>query len=352
MPTIKEVARKAGVSVGTVSNVINGSPAVRPALRERVLAAIRLLDYHPDHVARSLKTRQTRMLGMVIPDITNPFFPEVVKGAQTAALRHDYMLVTFNTDDRVDLESQVLSVLRERKTDGIVLVTAPSRGEVTHIRQTLAGGVPIVCLDRLPPGISVDCVSVDNAVGSRNCVSHLIAMGHRRIGIITGSLELQTARERLSGYKQALREARIPFDPALVRKGDFRSDTGYRVSVEWLTHAGAPRPTALFVSNGMMALGVLRALEELHLRCPEDMALAAFDDLVQAAVFRPHLTAVAQPAYEMGYQGTELLIKRVSGAMRDPKPVAIRLATQLRVRESTLGARPAPDDAALAASVP
>lgn len=337
MTTVKEVAKRAGVSVGTVSNVLTGTTAVSSALRERVLAAVRELDYHPDYVARSLKLRHTMMLGMIISDVTNPFFSSLVRGAEDAALERNYLLLTFNTDDRVEREKRALEVLRSRKADGILLVVAPQSGEYTHISETLTLGTPVVCLDRVPPHLKVDSVTVDNVQAARDCVCHLIERGHRRIGIITGSRELQTARQRLQGYEKALTEAGIPLASELIREGTFRTSSGHDLGKELLSIP--QRPTAIFSSNGLMALGVLKAIEELGLTCPDDVALAVFDDLPMADIIKPHLTTVAQPAYLMGYRGAELLIQKISGQVKNSKRVSIRLETELKIRESTNGRR-------------
>jgi len=335
MVTIKEVARRAKVSVGTVSNVISGRTNVSEKLRTRVLDAIRELDYHPNHVARSLKISRTKMLGMVISDITNPFFPEMARGAEDAALERGYLLITFNTDDRLDREEQHLAACRSRRLDGVLLVSAPNRGAVSHIERTIDAGIPIVCLDRVPPRISVDIVSVDNVRAARICTRHLLEMGYRDVAALTGSMELQTAADRLKGYKEALREAKARVNPDLIREGDFREGSGYRLTKELLLRRS--KPSALFVSNGMMTLGVLRCLEEMRLRCPDDIGIATFDDLPYLSAFRPRLTAVAQPAYEIGYSGAELLIKRLEGVITDRKPVKIQLQAELKIRESSLG---------------
>lgn len=338
MATIKEVAKRAGVSVGTASNVISGAVAVSPVRRELVLAAIRDLGYHPSDVARSLKLRRTNMLGLIVSDITNPFFAQLVRGAEEAALARGYLLLTFNTDDRVEREKHVLGVLRGRRVDGILLVVAPIHGESTHITETIARGTPVVCLDRVPRGVSVDSVTVDNASAARECVEHLLEMKHRRIGILTGSLLLATARERLRGYRQALQSRGLRFDPDLVREGNFRMESGYQLATELLS--GSSRPTALFVSNGLMAIGALRAVADLGLRCPEDVALATFDDLPLSEVLSPPLTSVAQPAYQMGYEGAKILFDRIKSKRMDG-PVKIRLHAQLTIRQSSACAPPA-----------
>ncbi len=337
MATVKEVAKRAEVSVGTVSNVLTGTTAVSSELRERVLAAVRELDYHPDYVARSLKLRHTMMLGMIISDVTNPFFSSLVRGAEDAALEKNYLLLTFNTDDRVEREKRALEVLRSRKADGILLVVAPQDGDYEHISETIALGTPVVCLDRVPPHIKVDSVTVDNIGAARNCVRHLIERGHRRIGIITGSPALQTSRQRLQGYQSALAEAGIPISPELIREGTFRTSSGHALGKELLSIPQCP--TAIFSSNGLMALGVLKAIEELGLTCPDDVALAVFDDLPMADIIQPHLTTVAQPSYQMGYRGAELLIKKITGQVKSSSKVSIRLETKLKIRQSTDGYR-------------
>ena len=333
MATIKEVAKLAGVSVGTVSNVITGSVSVGARRRERVLKAIRELEYHPNHIARSLKLQRTKMLGIVISDITNPFFSQMERGAEDAALNRNYLLLIFNTDDDVDREKQVLSVLRSQRVDGILLVVAPSQGKPLHIVETLKEGTPVVCLDRIPPGIEVDSVTVDNVNAARDCVRHLIARGHRRIGIITGTMALQTAQQRLQGFEETMRDAGLEVDPSWVRHGDFRSESGYQLGREILLERN--RPTALFISNNLMAYGVLRAMDDLGLQCPGDLAIATFDDPPITRVFRPRLTAVSQPAYSFGYTGAELLIQRIESKQSGESPIAIRLPTELHIRESS-----------------
>ena len=338
MATIKEVACRAKVSVGTVSNVLGGTVPVTAELRERVARAIRDLKYHPNQIARSLKSRRTNMLGIVISDITNPFFPLVVRGAEDAGRSRGYLLTVFNTDDRVEREQQVFSVLRMRGVDGILAVVAPNAGDVPHIRETIELRIPVVCLDRMPPRVAVDAVVVDSVKGAAMCVRHLVAMGHRRIGAITGPEALRTACDRVKGYRKALQEARIPVDSRLLRVGDFRMESGYVLAKDLLL--SHPRPTALFVANGTMGLGAMRAVQELSLDCPRDVALAVFDDIPGADVFRPTLTVVSQPAYEIGYKAADLLIRRLAGEL-GPKPVIVTLEPELKIRQSTAGRRSA-----------
>ena len=333
MATIKEVARRARVSVGTASNVISGTTPVGAELRERVERAIRELDYQPDHIARSLKSRRTNTLAIVISDITNPFFPLVVRGAEDAASQRGYLLTIFNTDDQFERERQIFSVLRMRRVDGVLVVVSPDSDRGTHFADMIAAGVPVVCLDRVPPNVKVDSVLVDNVKGARICVRHLIGMGHRRIGVISGPRKLQTARDRVEGYRLALREAGIPYSAALLREGDFRFDSGYRLAKDLcLSH---PRPTALLALNCTMGMGAFKAVNELALRCPEDVALAVFDDVPGGDVFRPQLTVVSQPAYDIGYRAAELLIQRLTHEIESDKPVSLTLEPELKIRQST-----------------
>jgi LacI family transcriptional regulator len=337
MPTIVEVAKRAGVSIATVSNVIRGTKRVSLALQQRVEAAIRELDYYPNEIARSLKVKQTRMLGIVVPDITNPFFPEIVRGAEDIAFERGYFLVTANTDEQIGRERRIVAALRSYRADGILLASAPGN-DVSHIRQIIASGLPVVCLDRPVSGVKTDAVLLDNVRGSRECVRHLIQMGHRRIALITGQLKAQIARERLKGYEEALREAGIKVDPALIMEGDFREESGYRLTRQ-LLQKRLPA-TAIFACNGVMTLGALKAFEEQGVRCPDDIALATFDDLAVDHSFHPHLTAVVQPSYEMGARAATILIDRIEGKLNGEISL-VRIAPTLIVRESTSRPQPA-----------
>jgi LacI family transcriptional regulator len=328
--TIKEVAKKARVSVGTVSNVLSGAVPVSKRLRERVLEVIKQLDYHPNQVARSLKVRQTKTLGLVISDITNPFVPHVIRGAEDAAWREKYMLITFNSDDQLEREQQVLEALRGRRVDGVLLM-AVSGSDHSHIRSLLDSGIPVVCVDRELPDLATDCVVADHFGGARACVAHFALLGHRRIAMLSGDLGAESARQRFAGYKQALQDANIPSDESLVISTGFRVADGYEAGRKLLERTMLP--TAVFASNAPIALGFLKALREANMRCPEDLALATFDDPVFAESLRPALTAVAQPAFDVGFKAVELLLRRIA----DPKlqPARVVLETTVNIRESS-----------------
>jgi LacI family transcriptional regulator len=331
MPTIVDVAKHARVSIATVSNVIRNTARVSPALRQRVTAAIHDLQYHPNGIARSLKVKQTRMLAMVQPDITNPFFPEIIRGAEDVAFERGYLLVTANTDEQIAREQQVFLALRSHRVDGILL--APASGKDTdHVLNAIQAGISVVCLDRAIPSIKTDAVLLNNARGSFECTRHMIRAGYKEIAIITGDLKLQTARERLQGYKRALREAGLKLREELILKGDFRQESGYRLAKDLLSWR--KRPSAILVCNGVMTLGVLKAFEELRVRCPADIGLATFDDFIEETAFHPHLTTVVQPSYEIGRRAAALLIERVEGRLAR-LPLTVRIAPTLVPREST-----------------
>jgi LacI family transcriptional regulator len=334
MSTIVEVAKRAKVSTATVSNVIRGTRKVSGERTKRVQAAIRELNYFPNEIARSLKVKQTRMLALVLPDITNPFFPEIIRGAEDTAFARGYFLLTANTDEQPGRERRIIAALRSYRVDGILLASA--QGTHGHdrspIRDMVDAGVSVVCLDRALPDVATDAVLLDNVGGARECVRHLIKQGHRRIAIITGALHLQTGHERLQGYKLALEDAGILVDPKFILEGDFRSESGSRLGEQLMKQR--LKPTAIFVCNGVMALGVLHAFERLKINCPRDVALATFDDVSVDHLFSPHLTAVIQPSYEMGSRAATMLIDRIEGLLGKQCSV-VRVAPKLVLRDST-----------------
>src|SRR6185369_2227288 len=224
MATIKEVADLAGVAVGTVSHVITGTVPVSDVLRRKVHAAIRELDYHPNHVARSLKTSKTRTLGIIVPDMTIPYFPKVIRGAESAARERNYSLIAVNSDDDATRQKELLTLLRSQRVEGILLVMAAAPTPMTQISGIVSAGIGMVCLDRIPDRFRVDSVSVEDVSAAELGVDHLIAMGHQRIVTVTGPLSLKNERQRLLGYEQSLRRAGMPIDSDLIWNGNLRPE--------------------------------------------------------------------------------------------------------------------------------
>jgi DNA-binding LacI/PurR family transcriptional regulator len=334
MPSIKKVAEVAGVSVGTVSHVITGSVPVSDELRLKVQAAIRELNYHPNHVARSLKTSKTRTLGIIVPDMTISFFPQVIRGAETAARKRGYFLIAVNSDDDAERQKDLLSLLRSQRVEGILLVLAAAPTPISQISRILDAGIPVVCLDRIPDRVAVDSVSVEDTEAAQMCVDHLISIGLRRIAAVTGPLTLKNERRRVQGYRQALERAGIPVDEKLIWPGNFRTAEVAAMCREKLAPVSL-RPEAVFSTNGPTALGVLRAFRDCGLRTPGDIGFATFDELTVDDIFSPSVTTVVQPAYDIGFRAANLLLDRIERIDGLEKTVTIRLAATLQVRESS-----------------
>lgn len=334
MPTIKRVAKLAGVSVGTVSHVITGSVHVTEGLRVKVEAAIRELNYHPNHVARSLKTSKTRTLGIVIPDMTIPFFPELISGAEAAARKGGYVLVAVNSGDDPERQKELLSLLRAQRAEGILLVVASMPTPYAQISRIVESGIPIVCLDRVPERLQVDSVSVENCEAARLGTEHLLAMGHRRIAIVTGPLALRNERQRLQGCKQAMESAGAKLDDSLIWEGNLRVDDVDAMCRQRLA-GWEERPDAVLSTNGPTALGVLRAFRACGLETPRDLAFATFDELTIDDLFLPSITTIVQPSHDIGFRAAELLLQRIEGEVVEGKTMTVRLPAVLKVRESS-----------------
>src|SRR4051812_31668803 len=333
MATIKEVADLAGVAVGTVSHVITGTVPVSEPLRRKVHAAIRELDYHPNHVARSLKTSKTRTLGIIVPDMTIPYFPQVIRGAETAARGRNYSLIAVNSDDNGARQKELLSLLRSQRVDGILLVVAAGPTPLAQITRIISAGIRLVCLDRIPDRLAVDSVSVEDVSASELGVEHLLEMGHRRIAIVTGPLSLKNERQRLLGYEHALERAGIAVDRELIWNGNLLPPDVAGLCRERL--GATPLPDAVFATNGPTGLGVLRAFRDLGLNSPGDIAFVTFDDLTVDDLFRPAITTVVQPAYEIGSRAADILIGRIEETAKNGQSMTIRLPAALKVRDSS-----------------
>lgn len=312
--TIRDVAQRAGVGVATVSRVLNGTGYVKAETRERVLEAAAALGYVPSQLARGLVRHLSDTVGLVIPDITNPFFPLITRGVEDAASEAGYTVFLCNTDNDPALEAHDVQKLRERRVDGIIFVGTTERRE--SVDRLLADGIPVVVMDRQLGHADVDTVLVDNRWGALAACRHLIELGHRRIAHAAGHQSTRTGQDRHEGYREALEEAGIAYDPAAVVWGDFTYESGFRVGQVLLGRY--PRPTAIFAGNDLIALGVIRAAEEAGIAVPDDLSVVGFDDIQMSAVVRPGLTTVRQPAREMGRLAMAMLLERISGKAAGP----------------------------------
>jgi DNA-binding LacI/PurR family transcriptional regulator len=331
-PTIHAVARRAGVSSATVSRVLSGTKFVSRDLADRVARAVKELDYRPNHVARNLRARATSTVGVVIPDIENPFFTSVVRGIEDALQARRFTLLLANSDGDPDRERVCLDTLCAEGVAGLIFV--PCNSEPLAYQHLTRQGVPLVAVDRSPADLDVDLVCVSNEEGARQAVRHLIALGWRSVALIGGPPTTNVAVERERGYQQALAESGLSVRPGLVQRADFKEEGGYRAMQALLE--SAPGLRAVFVANNLMAMGALRALADRSLRVPEDVALALFDDIPWAARLCPPLTAVAQPTYDLGVSAAQVLLDRITEPARPVRRVALK--TDLIVRASC-GAR-------------
>jgi DNA-binding LacI/PurR family transcriptional regulator len=306
--TIKEVAEYAGVSRATVSRVLNNHAYVADDIRERVQQAMDALGYQPNRSARRLRAHSSDIMGLIIPDIQNSLFQALVRGVEDAAYANRLNVVLCNTDDNPDKQTAYLRVMQAERAAGVVVIpTRANDGPV--FAPVRAAGIPVVLVDREVINFEADMVKVDNVRGAYIATSHLIRLGYRRIGIIAGTQALTPGRERLRGCYEAFDEMGVPVDPALIKTGNFRLESGYELTREFMSMAEPP--DAIFAANNLMSLGALRALHELGIRIPEQVALIGFDDMPWADDLNPPLTAVSQPGYELGQQAVRLLLQRV-----------------------------------------
>jgi len=332
-PTQKELAKLAGVSAGTVSNVISGSAKVSERSRQKVLEAIKALNYRPNLIARSLKTNRTRTLGIVIPDIVIPFFPKIIRGVECAARERGYFLVVLDSEGSSERESDMIALLHAQRVEGILLVTA-SEGFTSEQWRSLTAHAPVVCVDRLPTGIDADSVCVDDCGAAEMAIAHLMSLGHRKIAAITGPLTLWNEQERLRGYREALRKGGIPVDKSLIWSGSFDQEDVARVCQNGMLKPAA-RPTALFVTNGVTGLAALRSLYAVGLSTPKNFSFVTFDEITAEDFFRPGITSVVQPTFDMGYRAVQVLLERIENAGAKGARRKVRLPATLKVRESS-----------------
>ena len=319
----------------TVSRVLNNNPRVDATLRTRVLEAVQALGYEPNHVARRLRARSSTVIGLIISDIQNPYFISVIRGVEDTAYANHMSVVLCNSDEDVAKQQLYLQVMQSEHVAGLIIVPANSQDSAGLARLNQVG-IPIILLDRMVDDLRVDGIKVDNVRGAYEAVNHLIELGHKQIGIITGFQNLTTGSERYRGYCDALTTAGLSVNEALVKYGDFKTESGYLLTRELLE--GASPPDALFVANNLMTLGAMRALRELGIRIPQDMPLVGFDDMPWSGELYSSLTAVSQPTYELGQEAVHLLMRRI--AQPDASYRTIILQTRLIVRESS-GAVPA-----------
>ncbi|NPV80580.1 MAG: LacI family DNA-binding transcriptional regulator [Firmicutes bacterium] len=308
--TIKDVAKLAGVSLSTASYVLNNKGAVSEKTRDKVLLAARKLNYKPNAIARSLVTGSSKTIGLLIPDISDPYFTEIVKGVEECANSNGYSVILCNTDRKLEKENQYFNILKEKRADGIIL-TGGAMNNDRHLLRLEDDNIAVVVIGR--HSLPFRAVVVDNVMAAREVTEYLLGKGHRRIGFISGSLLSTTSQDRLEGYKQALAFHGVPYDESLVSEADFKVQGGMEAARRFFELPMERRPTAVFAGNDQMAIGVMGAAREYGLRVPEDIAVVGFDDIPLASLVTPSLTTVRLPMYEMGYKAMELLLESIAG---------------------------------------
>ncbi len=305
--TIKDVAEAAGVSTATVSRVISENGNVSKKLAKRVINVINELDYHPDQSARRLRHRTTKIVGVVLSDIQNPFFTTLVVGIEGVLQEKGYILLLGNSCEDQNRENQHLSTFLSEQVAGIIFTSTGK--DIASYKKFQAIGIPLIAVDRRPADLDVDSVQLANEKASFDAVNHFFMEGHRRIGLIAGLEYLSTGSERRDGYMRAFQASGIPVDPELIQYGDFRQDSGYRAMGALLDLTDPP--SAVLVSNNLMTLGALQMIHERDLTIPNQISIIGFDDIDWASSLRPPMTVIAQPVTEMGIAAANLLLERI-----------------------------------------
>lgn len=330
MPTIRDVAKRAGVATMTVSRVINNSGYVSEATRTKVEAAIAELGYVPNMLGPSLRFNQTNTLALVLTDITNPFWTTLARGVEDAAQEKGYSVILCNTDESLEKQDQYLTMLLKRRIDGFLFVPASDKAEPVRLIQKHK--ISVVILDRNIPDVDVDIVRGDSFGGAYQLTRHLIELGHKHIAILSGPKNISTSVERVEGYRQAIEESGIAYNSENVFWGSFSQNMGAEMAKQALKNT--PRPTAFVAVNNFIANGTWEIIDQAGLSVPEDISLVTFDDIPATITPNPFLTVAVQPAYEMGYKATQLLLARLLNEGPAERQEII-LPVQLFIRQSS-----------------
>ena len=328
--TIQDVAKASGVAPSTVSKALGGKLYVRPETKGRVLEAARTLGYRASSVARGLRLQQTWSVGLVLADVSNPFFPDIVRGIEDVLWSQEYNLIVCNTDYRKDKEAAYLQHLLAKQLDGLILAsTASDSDEVPHLQSQ---GIPFVMLNRRHQSVRTDYIGMDNDGGVRAALAHLHSLGHRRIAFIKGRADSSAAQERFDSYRAALPDLGLKFDAALVASGDYSIESGRAAATQFL--ALAELPTAIVSANDFMAIGTMGVLAEHGIDVPGRVSVTGFDNIFVSALPEINLTSVQPHSWKLGASAAELLLERIAGS-GDARPREIILPTELVIRGTT-----------------
>ncbi len=330
MTTIKDVAERAGVSVATVSRVINNEKYVNEDLRLQIQEIIHEMGYQPDAIARGLRTKSTNVISLVIPDINNPYFPEVARGVQSVADQYEYVVILCNTDRVVSLEKKFLNILSQQRVEGIIINPSGSNSSELDLLASLKIPVVLISSQNILP--KLDIVMVDNLQGAALAIQHLVDLGHHRIGLVGGSRDVSSGEQRYQGYLKALMENGIAVQEELITEGSFDHNGGYGCMKRLLKLE--ERPSAVFAANDIMAIGAVSAILEEGLRIPKDISIVGFDDISYASMMYPKLTTISQPKFEAGVAATKMLFERIT-IQANVKPRRVVLNHSIIIRDTT-----------------
>lgn len=329
MTTIYDIAKFAGVSPATVSRVLNGKESVSEETKQKVLQIVEDMNYIPNAAARSLVEKKSWAVALLLPDISNPFFATIARGIDDAVSDKGYSLIICNSDDSLYKERKHINILRKRRVDGIILIASRNKSSVGDLG---IKNTPLVIVDRHQDTDHADFVLADNLNGARVATKHLISLGHKEIGTVTGPQNISTGAERFQGFKDAMSEADLQIDEQFIFEGDFREKSGYQMAKKMLK--GSRLPTAIFAANDLMALGVMTALKEANIQIPNDMAIVGYDGIVETNYVVPQLTTIVQPNYEMGQVAGEHLIWRI-GNPEEPRQKIV-LSPRISIKNSSV----------------
>jgi DNA-binding LacI/PurR family transcriptional regulator len=331
-PTVKDVAQLAQVSIATVSRVFSGKPHIRENTQKRVLQAAQQLDYKPSRLARSLRVQSSRIIGLIISDIQNPFFTALVRAVEDESYLHDYAIFLCNSDESSQKEELYIDLMLAEKVAGVIITPESEFG--SKIYKLVQAGIPVVAVDRSITNLDVDTVLLDNVTAAFNLVRYVIGEGHRRIGAVLGSLEKTTGRERYLGYREALDSCNIPVDPELVHLGMPKESLGFQYTCELLELPDPP--TAIFTGNNLLNAGALRAIREKGLRIPEDISLCGFDDIQWTSLVSPPITVVSQPVYQIGQKAVDLILDHIANPLKPTTKLILNSNLLIRGSIATL----------------
>jgi LacI family transcriptional regulator, repressor for deo operon, udp, cdd, tsx, nupC, and nupG len=328
MSKMEDVAKLANVSTATVSRALANKGNVSKKTREKVLKAIEHLEYKPNRLAANFRKKTSETIAVILPDISNPFFSEIVKGIKAEASKCGYYILLCDTGNDVDLEEEFVTLVKEKFVDGIVLATARMPKEEIY---KLSQEIPVILACEYIEDYEVPTVSIDNVTAAREATEYLINQGHKQIGLLTGPLEIILCRDRIKGYRQALLLNEIPIKDFLIQEGDFSVKSGYDIMLKLLS--GEEKPTAIFASSDEMASGAMKACKSKGLRIPEDISIIGFDDIPLCELVEPELTTIHQPRFEIGLEAMKMLLNIIE--KKELKQTRLVLPHQLKIRKST-----------------